>query len=101
MNRCSSGGTVWLVNWPPIHAVSSVITTVRPFRHAASAAAHPPAPAPTITTSAASSRGICHHLLEEARVHHGRGCLAPRGLADDPEAEDPVFDRDAAAAAMD
>src|SRR5215468_10367524 len=56
MNRCSSGGTIWLVSWPPIQRLSSVITTLHPARHAASAAAQPPVLPPTITTSAVSSR---------------------------------------------
>jgi len=43
---CSSGGTAWLVSWPPSQSESSVSTTRRPRRSAASAAATPPRPPP-------------------------------------------------------
>src|SRR5215211_5658744 len=63
IHGCSSGGTAWLVSWPPTTLPASVNTTRRPSSLAASAAATPPTPPPTTSTSQDSSVGLTERAV--------------------------------------
>ena len=67
----SPGGTACWVSCSPIQSVSPVMSTLRPCRGTASAAAHLPSPPPMITRSAASSSASV--AFTPSREDRGRG----------------------------